>query len=189
LSSRRRRHLPAHALFAMALLLATGSVGCWEQWSESWWPQMKWQAAVQGWSSVKYDGREDPYLPVAGTYALNQEPPVLPQYSPAVDQIKNPTDATDFHNLEKGKQLFDTYCIVCHGPRGLGDGPVSAAGTIQGPFAGVFPVVTAAGRSDGYIYNLIRGGGQRMPSYQRIEPQDRWAIVDFVRYLQKGGQP
>ena len=47
----------------------------------------------------------------------------------------------------------------------------------------------AAGRSDGYIYNLIRGGGQRMPSYQRIPPEERWHLVNYVRYLQRGGQP
>jgi hypothetical protein len=45
------------------------------------------------------------------------------------------------------------------------------------------------GRSDGYIYNLIRGGGQRMPSYQRIPPEERWHLVNYVRYLQRGGRP
>jgi hypothetical protein len=53
----------------------------------------------------------------------------------------------------------------------------------------VFPLVTAMGRSDGYIYNLIRGGGQRMPSYARIAPEDRWHLVNYVRYLQRGGRP
>ena len=71
----------------------------------------------------------------------------------------------------------------------MGDGPVSMAGDKTGPFAGVFPLVTAAGRTDGYIYNLIRGGGQRMPSYQRIAHEDRWHLVNYVRYLQQGGQP
>ena len=71
----------------------------------------------------------------------------------------------------------------------MGDGPVSLAGEKQGPFGGVFPVVTATSRSDGYIYNLIRNGGNRMPNYRRLPTEDRWHLVNYVRYLQKGGQP
>jgi hypothetical protein len=59
----------------------------------------------------------------------------------------------------------------------------------RGPFAGVFPLVTAMGRSDGYIYNLIRGGGARMPGYDRIPSEDRWHLVNYTRYLQRGGRP
>jgi hypothetical protein len=44
-------------------------------------------------------------------------------------------------------------------------------------------------RSDGYVYNLIRNGGGRMPSYKRIPREDRWHLVNYVRYLQKGGRP
>ena len=49
--------------------------------------------------------------------------------------------------------------------------------------------MTAMSRSDGYIYNLIRNGGGRMPSYRRIPDEDRWHLVNYVRYLQKGGRP
>ena len=71
----------------------------------------------------------------------------------------------------------------------MGDGPVSMAGPKQGPFAGIFPLVTAMSRSDGYIYNIIRQGAGRMPNYRRIPAEDRWHIVNYTRYLQKGGQP
>jgi hypothetical protein len=71
----------------------------------------------------------------------------------------------------------------------MGDGPVSMASKQPGPFAGVFPLVTATSRSDGYIYNFIRNGGGRMPAYNRIPAEDRWHLVNYVRYLQKGGRP
>ena len=76
----------------------------------------------------------------------------------------------------------------------MGDGPVSGAGEIQGPFAGVWPITTATAQSDGYIYNLIRIGnggqaGYRMPGYQHIPSEDRWHLVNYVRHLQRGGQP
>ena len=48
---------------------------------------------------------------------------------------------------------------------------------------------TAAGRSDGYLYNIIRNGGGRMPNYRRIPDEDRWHLVNYVRYLQQGGKP
>ena len=80
------------------------------------------------------------------------------------------------------------------GDTGRGDGPVSLAGAKQGPFAGVYPLVgLVSGRSDGYIYNVIRIGsggfpGLRMPEYSRIPEQDRWDIVNYVRFLDaKGG--
>lgn len=178
----------AHALFVLVLLLVCGSVACWEQWSETWFPQMKWQKAVQAFERVQFEAQVDPFMPPEGTVALGSEPPAVGQYDPAVDTFANPMTA-DFKSLSRGQAAYEIYCTTCHGPGGMGDGPVSAAGAQSGPFAGVFPLVTAAARSDGYIYNLIRAGGTRMPSYQRIAPDDRWHIVNYVRYLQKGGQP
>ncbi len=180
-----------HRFFGLLLLLATGSFGCWEQWSEDWWPQMKWQKAIQAYERVKFRDQVDPFLPPEGSVAVDAEPPLLPQFDPGVDALANPTNPADFKSIARGQALYDTYCTTCHGPTGMGDGPVSMASPaeIKGPFAGVFPLVTAMGRSDGYIYNLIRGGGQRMPAYGRIPPEDRWHLVNYVRYLQRGGRP
>jgi len=171
------------------LLVATTSFGCWEQWSEAWWPQMKWQKAIQAFERVQFKGQVDPFMPPEYTVAVDALDPVVPQYDPAADHFKNPTDPSNFKSLAHGQKLYGTYCQPCHGKTGGGDGPVSMAGSKTGPFAGVFPLITATGRSDGYIFNLIRGGGMRMPSYQRIPAADRWDIINYVRYLQKGGQP
>jgi mono/diheme cytochrome c family protein len=158
---------------------------------------MKWQKAVQAFERVQTEQRPgtprvDPFMPPTGSVAIGAEGPLAPQYDPAADAIVNPTNAKDLHSLTRGAALYAIYCNTCHGPSGMGDGPVSMANaTKPGPFAGVFPLVTATGRTDGYIYNLIRGGGQRMPSYQRIPAEDRWHIVNYVRYLQaqaNGGQ-
>ena len=179
----------SHHLFALVLLLTTGSFGCWEQWSEEWWPQMKWQKAIQAYERVKFRDQVASFTPPEGTVALDAEAPLLPQYDPGVDALVNPTNPADFKSVGRGQKLYTTYCTTCHGAAGMGDGPVSMASPQKGPFAGVFPLVTAMGRSDGYIYNLIRGGGQRMPSYNRIPPEDRWHLVNYVRYLQRGGRP
>jgi mono/diheme cytochrome c family protein len=180
----------AHRLFALVLLLTSGSFGCWEQWSEDWWPQMKWQKAVQAYERVQFRDQVAPFTPPEGAVAVDAEAPLLPQFDPGVDALVNPV-APDFKSLARGQKSYQTYCVTCHGAAGMGDGPVSMASPaeLKGPFAGVFPLVTAMGRSDGYIYNLIRGGGQRMPSYQRIPPEERWDLVNYVRYLQRGGRP
>lgn len=184
----KSRHLTSHVLFLATLLLVSGSVGCWEQWSESWFPQMKWQKATQAFERVTFNGQVDPFMPPEGTVAVDAGPPRVGQHDPAADRLTNPEPA-NFKSVGRGQEIYEIHCDTCHGPKGMGDGPISMAGGKVGPFAGVFPLVTAAGRTDGYIYNLIRGGGQRMPAYARITPEDRWHLVNYVRYLQKGGQP
>jgi hypothetical protein len=42
------------------------------------------------------------------------------------------------------------------------------------------------GRSDGYIYGMLRNGRGLMPNYNRIEEMDRWDVVNYVRALQAG---
>jgi hypothetical protein len=69
---------------------------------------------------------------------------------------------------------------------------VSITGEIRGPIGGVLavngPASIARVRSDGHISTTIRYGRRRMPGYQRIESDDRWDIVNYIRYLnrQKG---
>ena len=187
----RRAPAGSRPLFALVLLLTSGSFGCWEQWSDTWWPQMKWQKAIQAYERVQFENQVAPFTAPEGAVPVDGEPPLLPQFDPGVDALVNPTNPADFKSIGRGEQLYAIYCTTCHGPAGMGDGPVSMASPAEtkGPFAGVFPLVTAMGRSDGYIYNLIRGGGQRMPSYQRIPAEDRWHLVNYVRYLQRGGRP
>ncbi len=94
-------------------------------------------------------------------------------------------------SVQNGRAQYERYCQTCHGATGMGDGPVSATGSIQGPLQGVLPLVVANARSDGHIYTTIRYGRRRMPGYTRIPADDRWDIVNYVRYLnkQKGIQP
>ncbi len=84
-------------------------------------------------------------------------------------------------SLRSGEELYGIYCSVCHGIRGAGDGKV-------GMQLGAPPLLTplARGRSDGYLYSIIRYGRGIMPQYgDKIVRQDeRWAVVDYVRTLQ-----
>jgi mono/diheme cytochrome c family protein len=94
--------------------------------------------------------------------------------------IANPT-AADARSLRNGRMYYQINCAVCHGEAGKGDGPILAARAIFPP-----PLIgpSAEGRSDGYIWGIIRNGRGAMPSYNRIEELDRWDVVNYVRGLQ-----
>ena len=190
MSARSARRV--RALFALVALLLSGTLGCWEQWSNDWFPQMKWQPAVQAFESVAYQGRVAPFLPPEGSVPIHGgEAPIPPDDEPAADALVNPQPMS-LESLENGRQQFATFCSACHGSGGLGDGSVSMTGEIQGPLGGVLalagPASIARVRSDGHIYTTIRHGRRRMPSYHRIPSPDRWDIVNYIRYLngQKG---
>jgi mono/diheme cytochrome c family protein len=90
-------------------------------------------------------------------------------------------------SLENGRFQYERYCATCHGDDGSGDGPISMVGELRGPFGGVLAIAGPASiakiRSDGHLYSMIRYGRRRMPAYQRIGSDDRWDIVNYLRYL------
>lgn len=186
--ARRVAWLQAGA-FALATLVSTG---CWEQWSDSWWPQMKWQRAVQAFELQGRPGDPDRAignfvppegtLPVGMSYRIEE---LTPEEGAALQNPNPPTLAS----LENGRAQFNVFCAPCHGAGGLGDGPVAGPPYGKGPFVGVLPIAGPVGkalvatRSDGHIYTVIGQGIRRMPNYKRIPSSDRWDIVNYVRYL------
>ncbi len=164
-------------------LLALSGLGCWEQWSNACFPQMKRQPAVQAFEPTMHDGRVDPLLPPEGSVPIDGgEAPVSNLVDAASDHLVNPRPMT-LASVENGREHYNVYCVTCHGESGMGDGPVSMTGAIQGPLAGVLPLVVTNARSDGHVYTTIRYGRRRMPGYGRIAAEDRWDIVNYVRYL------
>lgn len=86
--------------------------------------------------------------------------------------------------LSLGQRKFDTYCAVCHGEHGKGDGPVAPKMALKPP-----PLISekVIGFPDARIYHIITDGQGVMASYayQLVDERDRWAIVNYVRNLQK----
>jgi mono/diheme cytochrome c family protein len=92
--------------------------------------------------------------------------------------------------LERGRQRFDIYCSPCHGLVGYGDGMVAKRadqlqeGTWTPPSS--FHTDLVRTRPDGHLFNTISNGIRTMPSYgSQIPVDDRWAIVAYVRALQR----
>jgi len=187
LSSRRTRRL-SRSLFVLIALSLTSMVGCWEQWSNDWFPQMKWQKAVQAFEEVGHADQRQGFIPPEGSVPIDGgEAPVSNVIDAASNVLVNPRPA-NFLSVENGRLQYGRFCSTCHGLEGLGDGPVSVTGQISGPLAGVLalagPTSIARIRSDGHIYTTIRYGRRRMPSYDRIQSDDRWDIVNYLRYLE-----
>ena len=179
-------------LFLLTALMLCGAVGCWEQWSDTWFPQMKRQKAVQAFEIVGFEGRVGGMSPPEGTVPITGgTPPHDPNDEVAANALVNPRPMS-LDSLENGRLQFGRFCATCHGDGGMGDGAVSMTGPVQGPLGGVLalagPASIARVRSDGHIYATIRYGRRRMPSHQRIASSDRWDIVNYLRYLngQKG---
>lgn len=130
--------------------------------------------------------------PPAGTVSRNHKPyPFAKGDIKSADTLKNPMGtltAADIDSLKTvGQEKYVIYCGVCHGDKGLGDGPI-AEKMLKRP-----PNLTSnvyRGYSDGRIYNVVTNGWGLMGGYgsQVPEENERWAIVNYVRTLQgKGG--
>jgi mono/diheme cytochrome c family protein len=104
------------------------------------------------------------------------------------DALRNPVSRDDA-SLSRGGKIFTTYCSVCHGTQGKGDGPI--AGPRGFGYAPDLTLDVTKGRSDGYLYAIIRHGRGIMPRYgDKIrDPNDRWNVVNYVRHLQGATTP
>jgi mono/diheme cytochrome c family protein len=144
-----------------------------------------------GWfSTMRHQRSIKPYAkplpPVEGTVPVTGVEPVVNLQT--ADRLVNPRTRTS-ESINRGRFLYDTYCLVCHGEQGKGDGPISS--TVGGPFFGVRSLVSddAGRRSDGFLYgvtvNAQAMGRGLMPHYgDRVRGADRWDLVNYVRTLQ-----
>jgi mono/diheme cytochrome c family protein len=85
--------------------------------------------------------------------------------------------------LEHGQKRYNIFCAPCHGQTGFGQGIVVKKGFLPAPS---FHLDRLRQVEDGYIFDVITNGIRNMPSYKyQVPVADRWAIVSFVRALQK----
>ncbi|RYG88893.1 cytochrome c [bacterium] len=87
--------------------------------------------------------------------------------------------------LDRGQERFDVYCSPCHGRLGNGQGMIAHRGlTLKRP-VGNYHTDRLRRMPIGHFYDVITNGYGTMYSYaSRVEPQDRWAIVAYIRALQ-----
>lgn len=92
--------------------------------------------------------------------------------------------------MRRGRERYDIFCSPCHGLSGTGEGMVSTRadalqeGTWTPPAS--FHTDLVRGRAAGHLFNTITNGVRNMPAYaSQVPVEDRWAIVAYVRALQR----
>jgi len=137
-------------------------------------------------SAVFSDGKTLQPTP-AGTVVRGLHP--LPYRSTPEDAVRaglelaNPFPASSAAILARGKVTYETYCSVCHGPAGKGDGTVAKRGFPAPPS---LLAEKALLLRDGQLFHILTYGQGNMPSYAaQVTRNDRWKAVLWVRELQK----
>ena len=158
------------------LVAVLGSTACFdrEQTKLQWMPDMADTGVVKAQrdyldppdGSVSRESLEYPKTPEEAEVTLSNP------FAPSADVVA------------KGKVLFETFCIPCHGQDGKGDG------TLRDLFPKP-PDITATAyhtRKDGFFFYRITFGSAVMPGYgHNITPEERWIIVHYLRALQQKG--
>ena len=85
--------------------------------------------------------------------------------------------------MARGRERFDIYCSPCHGRTGSGDGMVVRRGYRRPP---AYTEERLRAVPVGHLFDVITNGIGAMPDYQtQIPVNDRWAIVAYVKALQR----
>jgi mono/diheme cytochrome c family protein len=124
--------------------------------------------------------------PPAGTIARGQMP--LPYKATPQDAVRaglelhNPFSKKDDNCVKRGAAVFTNFCQVCHGPFGLGDGPVTQGGFPPPPS---LLADRALRMPEGQMFHVLTYGQGRMPAVApQLSRPDRWCAILYVRQLQ-----
>jgi hypothetical protein len=136
--------------------------------------------------------RQNPLSP-SSFFADGRSERTLPENTVARGEIANddllvPKDSNAFplpltpELLQRGQERFGIFCSPCHGLQGNGEGMVAMRGMKHPPS---FHQERLRQVPNGYIYDVVSNGFGAMYGYSaQIPPQDRWAIIAYVRALQ-----
>lgn len=99
--------------------------------------------------------------------------------------MKNPIPYSE-GVLEEGKEVYENFCIHCHGENGEGNGKISENGHILG-----IPSYKDKLKdlSEGQIfYSITYGKGLMGAHASLIDKEERWKVTHYVKLLQNGGE-
>ena len=149
--------------------------------------QTKWKAQME---NPFFADRRASRKPVEGTVAQGKLFADDAYHLGVVDGVyigRNP-ETVNKELVLLGQRKFNTYCSPCHGQTGDGKGIVAQrslwqVGNLQEPRVREYP--------DGEIFSVGSEGRRQMNGYRnQISDHDRWAIVSYVRALQRAsGSP
>ncbi len=92
----------------------------------------------------------------------------------------NPFPPTD-DSIARGRAVYERDCLLCHGARGRGDGPMAVS---LNPRPADFRVHMAAGHTDAQLFDWITNGvqGSGMPPFSAgLSLDERWDVINYIR--------
>ena len=127
-------------------------------------------------------------LPVAGTVARGSHyegTPVntgrIPGTTNGVETIPIPVTA---QLMRRGQERYQISCVPCHGALGDGNGITKKYGMVIVANLHDPRIVRLP---DGEVFDVITHGRGLMGGYgANVVPEDRWAIIAYMRALQRG---
>jgi mono/diheme cytochrome c family protein len=103
--------------------------------------------------------------------------------NPKAAAAKNPVQPTP-KSIAAGQQAYNRACRQCHGPKGLGDGPLAPKNPSP---ADLTDAEWTYGSSDGEIFAIIAngvGGDSEMKGHRsEMTTTDIWNIVNYLRSI------
>jgi mono/diheme cytochrome c family protein len=169
---------------ALAFIISLSS--CWSDKTKpnyQYMPDMYKSVGYNTYSvNPNYENGMTTQLPVDGVIARGQIPYDYPNtnegYNDAKLNSKNPLKVTE-KNLERGEDLFNIYCMVCHGKSGEGNGTLVQ----REKFLGV-PNYKDRDITEGSIYYVIMHGRNLMGSHSsQLTAKERWQVTMYVEHL------
>ena len=85
--------------------------------------------------------------------------------------------------VRRGQSRYQIYCAPCHGALGDGNGITKSYGMLTTP---TYHDDRLRAMAEGEIFNTITHGKNTMMAYaDKLSPDDRWAVVAYMRALQR----
>lgn len=149
---------PGYLIYVIGIIVVIGSTGCPTEMAEQ----------------PSYKPQEAPLLTLPASSVPTQD---------RVGRLKDlvpPISATS-RSIKEGGNLYQIYCAMCHGAKGLGNGPV---GNKFIPNPADLTSARVQQLSDQEIFLRITNGFQTMPAFKKdLSSEERWHIINFVRTL------
>lgn len=148
-----------------------------------YFPNMYESVSYEPYAEAKiFKGGKEGQLPVEGTINRGFEPYEYENstagYELAKANLKSPLDSIE-RNSGKGKELFEIYCISCHGATGNGKGKLVE----REKFLGV-PSYKDREITEGSIFHVETYGLNAMGSHaNQLSAHERWLVADYVLKL------
>jgi len=147
-------------------------------------PNMYESAGYETYGEAAFQNGVQAQLPAEGSIPRGSVPFDIENstagYNLAKATLKTPLDSASV-DLNRGKELYDIYCGICHGNKGNGQGKLVKREKILG-----IPSYDDAGRAinAGSIYHTIYYGKNAMGSYaNQLNEEERWQVVSYVLKL------